>query len=176
MKRDLYMNFHGYKLYVGHSNRLCILPGPVSPLQKAPQWILMRNFLFPHRNSGKMTVKRWPVVMETTTLQFSTFIETQSFCVLSLPLPKVDLRPTLSDKNSMLPYFFMVNRSINLISPFSLAVLMGVHFSLDVTVNNSLSKAVSNFFKASILNCNWRKKKSYFFAWMCGLKIFSLSA
>lgn len=172
--RKFCMNFHGYKLYVGHSNRLCILPGPVSPFWRLPS---EASWGISYLHTGTLAKWLWwSVVMDTTTLPISTFVETQSFHVLSLPLSKVDLKPKLSDKNSMLPYFFMVNRSINLISPFSLAVLMGVHFSLDGIVSNSQSKAVSNFFKASILNCNWREKKSILFAWMCGLKIFSLSA
>jgi len=77
--------------------------------------------------------------------------------------PNGDLRPDLSDRKFTLSYFFMLNGAINLIYlPFllgvPLAILMGVHFSLDIVVTKSLSNSVSNSFKASILNFNWRKK------------------
>lgn len=82
------------------------------------------------------------------------------------PLPKRDLRPELSDRKFVLSYFFMINRSINLIYPplllgGSLDILMDINFSLHVIVTNSLSNAVSNSFKTSILNYNWRKKYTF---------------
>lgn len=80
-------------------------------------------------------------------------------CALSLHLPPAgDLRPELSDRNFKLVYFFTSMGSINLIYlPFLLGVSLAILMD-DIIVTNSLSNAVSNSFKASILSCNWRKK------------------
>lgn len=92
--------------------------------------------------------------------KFSAFI-------LFLPPPKGDLIPDLSDKNFviLLLYSEWINKSH--IPPrfhgVFIALSIGAHFSLDNIVTNSLSKAVSNFFKPSIMNCNWRGKKKYIF-------------
>lgn len=95
---------------------------------------------------------------------------TKSFLLYGLSLPPPangGLRPGLSDRKFMLSYFFMVNGSITLmyllfLFGVPLAVLMGVHISLDIIVTQSLSNAVSSSFKSSILKCNWRKKVYFY--------------